>query len=186
MQKVATNQSHLAVILRRRWRELLTDVYLKQGHVGAIVAVALVVVRVVDKGTVFLWDAITWGDRVNIVARLSWIVLKVLRGERIATFEQIHSHWQKTFIVHKWEVLVYVQCLPSLLNIANTAHTIHNVSIPMLLTIDFLVRCVAWTDWHETLVTQEWINRMVFACSQASMLYWGRGFHRRQSIIDYL
>lgn len=38
------------------------DVYLKQGHVGAIVAVALVVVRVVDKGTVFLWDAITWGD----------------------------------------------------------------------------------------------------------------------------
>lgn len=35
-------------------------VYLKQGHVGAIVAVvAFVVVRVVDKGTVFLRDAIS-------------------------------------------------------------------------------------------------------------------------------
>lgn len=62
------------------------DVYLKQGHVGAIVAVALVVVCVVDKWTVFFWDAITWGDRVNIVSRLSWMVLKVLRGEQIAKF----------------------------------------------------------------------------------------------------
>lgn len=101
MQKVATNQCHLAVILRWRWWELLTDVYLKQGHVGAIVAVALVVVSVVDKGTVFLWDAVTWGDRENIVARLSWIALKVLWGERIAKFDQIRSHSQKTFIVHE-------------------------------------------------------------------------------------
>lgn len=35
-------------------------VYLKKGHVGAVVAaVALVIVHVVDKGTVFLGDAIS-------------------------------------------------------------------------------------------------------------------------------
>ncbi len=39
-----------------------TDSYLKKGHVGAIIAVAFVIVCVVDKGTVFLWDAITCGN----------------------------------------------------------------------------------------------------------------------------
>lgn len=36
--------------------------YLKESHVGAIIAAAFVVFRVVDKGTVFLWDAITCGN----------------------------------------------------------------------------------------------------------------------------
>lgn len=36
--------------------------YLEESHVGAIVAVALVVVCVVDEGAVFLWDAITCGN----------------------------------------------------------------------------------------------------------------------------
>lgn len=86
MQKVPANQESFGGDIMLT---MMRNVYLKQGHVGAIVAVALVVVCVVDKGTVFLWDAITWGDRVNIVARLSWIVLKVLRGERIAKFDSL-------------------------------------------------------------------------------------------------
>lgn len=49
----------------RKWSLIhwkLLGGYLKKGHVGAIIAVAFVVVRVVDKGTVFLWDAITCGN----------------------------------------------------------------------------------------------------------------------------
>lgn len=60
--------SHLTATLRwrqQKWR--LSDVYLKKGHVGAIVAVvAFVIVRVVDEGTVFLRDAISCGDTVNL------------------------------------------------------------------------------------------------------------------------
>lgn len=43
-----------------------TDSYLKQGHVGAIVAVGFVIVCVVDKGTVFLGDAITCGNTTQL------------------------------------------------------------------------------------------------------------------------
>lgn len=42
------------------------DGYLKKGHVGAIVAVAFVIFCVVDKGTVFLWDAITCGNTAQL------------------------------------------------------------------------------------------------------------------------
>lgn len=48
------------------WWQKLLDGYLKKGHVGAIVAVAFVIVCVVDEGTVFLWDAITWGNTTQL------------------------------------------------------------------------------------------------------------------------
>lgn len=36
--------------------------YLKKCHVGAIIAIVLVIVCIVDKRTVFLWNTITCGD----------------------------------------------------------------------------------------------------------------------------
>lgn len=37
--------------------------YLEEGHVLAVIAVGLIVVRVVDEWAVFLWVAVTCGNR---------------------------------------------------------------------------------------------------------------------------
>lgn len=77
------NWTNLVVALRwRLWKWQLRDVYLKKGHVGAIVAVvAFVIVRVVDKGTVFFRYTISCRNTVNM------IVSTAIQG-------------QKTIIIH--------------------------------------------------------------------------------------